>query len=68
MPEEAPALIPAMCDHPNLPAVPFDPIAAKGLTADEVRKRWPRLALTCPDCGMEMCCYASFEHYVSGDW
>lgn len=37
--------------------------------ANEVRKRWPRLIGTCPKgCGFHGIAYASFEHYVAGDW
>lgn len=41
---------------------------AEGLTSYEVRKRWPRFHGICPDCGQYLILYASFEHYVSGDW
>jgi len=56
------------CQHPNLPEVPFDAEAAKGLSSWEVRKRWPRKLQTCPDCEADVICYASSEHYYSGDW
>jgi hypothetical protein len=55
------------CKHANI-RVEFDEEAAKGLDAGEVRKRWPRYHGPCPDCGTMMISYASFLHYVSGDW
>lgn len=51
------------CKHPNATAV-FDEEAAKGLDVPEIRKRWPRVP--CPDCGTIM--YASYMHYLQGDW
>lgn len=44
--------------------VTFDPTAARGLNAHEVRKLWPRGQ--CQDC--KAIVYASNMHYVSGDW
>lgn len=55
------------CKHENI-RVDFDEEAARGLDAWEVRKRWPRYSGPCPDCGGHMISYASFLHYVSGDW
>jgi hypothetical protein len=35
----------------------------------EIRKRWPRLSGTCPKgCGYQGIWYASYEHYICGDW
>ena len=35
----------------------------------EVRKRWPRLHGECPKgCGYSGIYYASYEHYICGDW
>lgn len=35
----------------------------------EVRKRFPRLHGVCPKgCGFTGIAYASFEHYIYGDW
>jgi hypothetical protein len=56
------------CEHENLPPVPFDEEAAKGLSAWEVRRRWPRKMQICPDCKQDVLCYASSLHYYSGDW
>jgi len=44
--------------------VTFDPMAARGLSANEVRKRWPRGQ--CQDCNAIV--YASSAHYIEGDW
>lgn len=53
------------CDH----GVTFDEEAAKGLDAYEVRKRWPRHYGVCPrGCGFTGIAYASYMHYISGDW
>lgn len=46
----------------------FDPEAARGLSAEEVRRRWPRKQTTCVKCGETTIAYASFEHYIAGDW
>jgi hypothetical protein len=48
--------------------VAFDPKAARGLRAGEVRQRWPRLCARCPNCGDNVIAYASFQHYIAGDW
>ena len=53
------------CDH----GVAFDEDAAKGLSAEETRKRWPRMFGACPKgCGFNGIAYASFGHYIMGDW
>ena len=53
------------CTH----GITFDPDAAKGLSVAELRKRWPRLYGNCPlGCGYNGIYYASFGHYVMGDW
>lgn len=37
--------------------------------ATELREKWPRLSGKCPKgCGFEGIAYASYEHYVLGDW
>lgn len=56
------------CAHKNLPVVPFDAEAAKALDSYDVRKRWPRLDQECPDCKARVISYASFEHYIAGDY
>ena len=60
--------------EPNEPATEcnhgttFDEVAAAGLDAQEVRKRWPRFSGTCKTCGYNGIYYASYMHYLSGDW
>lgn len=55
------------CPHDkHVPA--FDQEAAKGLTTREVQERWPRFDGVCGDCGGQVIVYASFGHYLSGDW
>ena len=56
------------CGHSSLSLPPFDERAAAGLTADEIRQRWPRSTEACPDCGATVTSYASFAHYSLGDW
>jgi hypothetical protein len=45
----------------------FDAEAARGLTSAEVQRRWPRWSGTCT-CGFYGVSYASYEHYIAGDW
>ena len=55
------------CDH----GVTFDEAEAraKNMSADEVRARWPRGWGPCPKrCGFTGIAYASYEHYLWGDW
>lgn len=62
-------LIGEPCSH----GVTFDKIASRGLSAAEVQKHWPRGWFTkekpCPlGCGYVGIAYASYEHYIAGDW
>jgi hypothetical protein len=59
-------LDPDTCDH----GITFDPEAAATVVdAYEVRKRWPRLYGDCPKgCGYTGIYYASYAHYIWGDW
>jgi hypothetical protein len=56
------------CDH----GVLFDEEEYKkhsNMSASEVRKRWPRGWGICPKgCGFNGIAYASFLHYIAGDW
>lgn len=53
------------CQH----GVTFDEQRAQGMSAGEVRFRWPRLDGECPlGCGYRGTHYASKAHYVWGDW
>jgi len=37
--------------------------------AAEVRRRWPRHSGNCPKgCGFHGIAYASYDHYIMGDW
>lgn len=37
--------------------------------AAEVRRRWPRHSGNCPKgCGYHGIAYASYDHYIMGDW
>lgn len=55
------------CGAPR-PVPAFDPKRARGMTPMEVRQDYPRLWWTCPNCDAQLICYASFEHYLAGDW
>lgn len=60
--QEAPEV---KCDH----GVTFDEDAADGLSVTEIRRRWPRLHGPCPKgCGYVGIAYASYAHYIYGDW
>ncbi len=53
------------CDH----GIVFDEAVARGLTAQEIRERFPRLCGPCQKgCGYNGIAYASTTHYRSGDW
>ena len=53
------------CDH----GLTFDPKAARGMTVEEVRQRWPRLDGPCPKgCGFSGRKYANPDHFVAGGW
>jgi hypothetical protein len=49
-------------EHQKL--VTFDPVQARDMSSTEIRKRFPRI--TCQECGTVV--YASYEHYIAGDW
>jgi hypothetical protein len=48
--------------------LPFDEELAKTMTSDEVRKTYPRFFGLCASCGYKGISYASFAHYIYGDW
>ncbi len=56
---------PEECGHEG--AAEFDEEAARGLDAAEVQRRWPR-GSWCPRCGKRAIFYASYAHYIAGDW
>lgn len=39
-----------------------------GLSTSEVREKFPRKWLNCTKCHQPTLHYASFEHYIYGDW
>jgi hypothetical protein len=55
------------CSHAAVTPV-FDPVAARDLSDSEVRRRWPRFDGKCPTCQCLLISYASYEHYIMGDW
>lgn len=55
------------CRHKSVMPT-FDEEAAKKLSAEEVRERWPRFDGTCPECGRRLILYASYAQYILGDW
>lgn len=57
----------APCEHEAI-AVTFDKEAARDLSTTEIRERWPRFLGNCPTCGERLIKYASYEHYLYGDW
>lgn len=65
--EEARKLIEGAPQDPNMdPALAF--IMGSPATP-EIRKRWPRLDGVCPKgCGYVGIAYASYAHYLYGDW
>ncbi len=56
------------CKHPTLTPPEFDLEASKALSSAEVKARWPRKTEHCPDCNQTVIMYASWEHYIAGDW
>ena len=67
-PYRTPPAMPTECNHAALPEPTFDEEAAKSLPIAEIRLRWPRGCSPCPDCGATIIKYASFKHYLYGDW
>lgn len=55
------------CKHESvMPTVTDEEL--RGLSAREVRTSYPRFFGTCPDCGQELILYASYMHYLAGDY
>ena len=38
------------------------------MSSFEVKEKWPRFFGKCAECGYYGIAYASFEHYIAGDW
>lgn len=59
---------PSNCDH----GVVFDEVEynkTPNMSVSELRKRWPRGWGPCPKgCGFTGIAYASYMHYIAGDW
>lgn len=62
-----PVVFAANCKHPRC-QVYFDYDRAMKMTVEEIHKEFPRFCGTCPDCGWYGVLYASYEHYIAGDW
>ena len=58
----------ANCAHPRIEHPLFDEDVAAELSAAEVREKYPRKVEECVDCGQTVILYASFLHFISGDW
>jgi len=46
----------------------FNKKAAKNLSVADIRKRWPRYFGKCSECNEGVILYASWAHFVYGDW
>lgn len=57
----------ADCQHERCTPA-FDEIEAGCMGADEIHKKYPRFNGPCPDCGQKVIVYASFLHYIAGDY
>ena len=56
------------CVHPDIPQPAFSWDKAQKMTVHEVRATYPRVNWTCEHCGGYGVSYASFEHYIAGDY
>lgn len=56
----------------EMPSIEKDPLLVFVMSSpahSEIRKRWPRLNGSCPKgCGFKGIAYASYDHYIYGDW
>ena len=59
---------PPPCEHPNMPPVAFDEAECANNDAFWIRQHYPRGYGQCPDCKAHVVRYASFTHYIAGDW
>lgn len=56
------------CDHSMAPAPQFDKEAARSMSTSRIRTVFPRFDGPCPGCGVRLIKYASWDHYIYGDW
>ena len=56
-----------ICNHVKCVPV-FDAEKAKTMSADEIRKAYPRFEGRCPDCDTLVIIYADLSQYIGGDW
>ena len=57
------------CPHKKcVPEYDSERVKKENMSAEEVRRLYPRFFGNCPDCGAQLIQYASFEHYLAGDW
>jgi len=58
---------PGTCKHEkHMPY--FNEEDAKKLSTEEIREKYPRYRGMCIDCKAQVILYASFAHYLYGDW
>lgn len=55
------------CNH-EAATPPFDQALCEGRTSDWVRQHFPRFYGQCPTCGSVITVYASYTHFLAGDW
>lgn len=56
------------CGHPFAEPPPIFPTDYTGLSVQEIREKYPRVTSTCASCGTTTVRYASYLHYIAGDW
>ncbi len=55
------------CKHEKVPEPFFDETNINH-SSDIIKQIYPRIVEKCPDCGSTVIKYASFMHYIAGDW
>lgn len=55
------------CEHERVLNMEFDLGAAAKMPKHAVRAKWPRFEGVC-SCGYKGIAYASYAHYIAGDW
>jgi hypothetical protein len=57
------------CPHSKcMPQYDSEKVKKENMSPERVRELYPRFCGQCPDCGEQLIQYASFEHYLAGDW